>query len=244
MWRHSCRHWAVATPPPRAIRAGFLCGSSRASSAPSAEEIVQQAARGALVIPGMRVYPQLLPPIRIGGSLTKALYQFHALRQQSRRTLRRLADDGGGMRGLHDGTGPVLLDVNSDLLISSPAAAGGHQARPRLPLGNHSAARSRTRFNSAYGSRRSPPLYPDQPVNFCHHGDGARIPKTAEALSLIYLRQQERGQRSPDARCALHPGSARSRSTISGKSRCDHFVQSPSRLLAGRRSTIITSLAH
>jgi len=43
---------------------------------PSADEMIQQLRPLAVSIPGIKVYFQNLPPIRIGGQLTKSLYQF------------------------------------------------------------------------------------------------------------------------------------------------------------------------
>ncbi|HEX5177148.1 MAG TPA: efflux RND transporter permease subunit, partial [Chthoniobacteraceae bacterium] len=46
------------------------------SQRPSAEEIIKEMRPKLAQIPGLRVFPQVLPSIRIGGSLTKSLYQF------------------------------------------------------------------------------------------------------------------------------------------------------------------------
>jgi HAE1 family hydrophobic/amphiphilic exporter-1 len=82
---------------------------------PGAAEIVQQLRPQLAGIPGLKAYPQLLPTIRIGGQLTKALYQY-TLQDADQQTLYRWA--------------PVLLermaklpglqDVNTDLQIASP----------------------------------------------------------------------------------------------------------------------------
>src|SRR5262249_50308255 len=53
----------------------FMRLNPREERAPAAQ-IVQELRQQLSVIPGLRVYPQMLPPIRLGGSLTKALYQF------------------------------------------------------------------------------------------------------------------------------------------------------------------------
>src|SRR5262249_45317822 len=44
------------------------------SERPPAEQIIQQMRPQFAVVPGMNVYPQILPTIRIGGQLTKGLY--------------------------------------------------------------------------------------------------------------------------------------------------------------------------
>ncbi len=46
------------------------------SKRPPAEQIVQDLRPQFAGIPGMKVYPQILPTIRLGGMLTKGLYQY------------------------------------------------------------------------------------------------------------------------------------------------------------------------
>ena len=85
------------------------------SKRPPAEQIVQDLRPQFAGIPGMRVYPQILPTIRLGGMLTKGLYQYTLqspdigelykyapLLQEKMRTI------------------PGLIDVNSDLQIKNP----------------------------------------------------------------------------------------------------------------------------
>src|SRR5437763_15893167 len=43
---------------------------------PPADKIIEDLRPKLATVPGPRVYPQNLPTIRIGGSLTKALYQY------------------------------------------------------------------------------------------------------------------------------------------------------------------------
>ena len=46
------------------------------SERPGVAEIIQDLRRKFATLPDIKVYPQILPTIRIGGQLTKALYQF------------------------------------------------------------------------------------------------------------------------------------------------------------------------
>src|SRR5262249_34834772 len=82
---------------------------------PHAEKIIERLRPKLATVPGIRVYPQIIPAIRLGGQLPHAVYQY---------TLQ--APDTGGlyrwapilfdrMRQL-----PGLQDVNTDLQISSP----------------------------------------------------------------------------------------------------------------------------
>src|SRR5262249_57429777 len=43
---------------------------------PHAEKIIERLRPKLATVPGIRVYPQILPTIRIGGQLTKAVYQY------------------------------------------------------------------------------------------------------------------------------------------------------------------------
>jgi HAE1 family hydrophobic/amphiphilic exporter-1 len=82
---------------------------------PPAEVIVQQLRRQFARLPNLRVYPQLLPTIRIGGQLTKALYQFTLTDTDTRELYHWAPIISDRMRTL-----PGLQDVNTDLQIASP----------------------------------------------------------------------------------------------------------------------------
>jgi HAE1 family hydrophobic/amphiphilic exporter-1 len=80
-----------------------------------ADQLIADLRPKVATVPGMRVYPQILPTIRIGGQLTKAVYQYtlqdadlQELYQWAPRLYERLRDL------------PALQDVNTDLQITSP----------------------------------------------------------------------------------------------------------------------------
>ena len=82
---------------------------------PHAEQIIQQL-RGQLAdVSGIRVYPQLLPLIRIGGQLTKATYQYTLQAPDTQELYHWAPVLFDRLRGL-----PGLQDVNTDLQITSP----------------------------------------------------------------------------------------------------------------------------
>ncbi|HXI21297.1 MAG TPA: efflux RND transporter permease subunit, partial [Gemmatimonadales bacterium] len=86
-----------------------------ASQRPPADDIVQDLRRKLTGIPGINVYPQVLPTIRIGGQLTKGQYQY-TLQDADLTTLYHWAPIMfDRMKGL-----PGFLDVNMDLQIKSP----------------------------------------------------------------------------------------------------------------------------
>jgi len=82
---------------------------------PSAEEIIQQLRPPLGSIPGIRVYPQILPQIRIGGMLTKGLYQYTLQSPDTGELYHYAPLLQEQMRSI-----PGLVDVNSDLQIKNP----------------------------------------------------------------------------------------------------------------------------
>ena len=83
----------------------------------SADQIIQQLRPGLAQIPGIRVYPQNLPPIRLGGALTRAQYQFTLQASDTKDLYLAAPLLEEKMRGI-----PGLQDVNSDLQLRNPTA--------------------------------------------------------------------------------------------------------------------------
>ncbi len=82
---------------------------------PSADEIIQQLRREFVKIPGIAAYPQMLPPIRIGGQLTKAQYQFTLQGPDTAELYASAPKLEAELRKM-----PELQDINSDLYIKNP----------------------------------------------------------------------------------------------------------------------------
>ncbi|HEU5197738.1 MAG TPA: efflux RND transporter permease subunit [Methylomirabilota bacterium] len=104
-------------------------------------------------VPGIRVYPQVLPTIRIGGQLTKAVYQYtlqdadlQELYQWAPRLFER-------MREL-----PGLQDVNSDLQITSPQIVLDIDRDKASALGV-TADQIEGALGAAYGSKQVSTIY-------------------------------------------------------------------------------------
>jgi HAE1 family hydrophobic/amphiphilic exporter-1 len=123
------------------------------SQRPPAEEIIQQLRPKLATIPGIRVYPQILPTIRVGGMLTKGLYQltlqspditelyhYAPLLQDKMRTI------------------PGLVDVNSDLMIKNPQVNVAIKRDKAATLGV-SAQQIEDALYYAYGSRQISTIY-------------------------------------------------------------------------------------
>jgi HAE1 family hydrophobic/amphiphilic exporter-1 len=85
------------------------------SQRPSIEEVIAELRPKLAVVPGMVVYLQNNPAIRIGGLLTKSSYQFTLQSPNIEDLYTSSSDLLEKMRKL-----PGLVDVNSDLLIKNP----------------------------------------------------------------------------------------------------------------------------
>ncbi|MFI5357633.1 MAG: efflux RND transporter permease subunit, partial [Opitutales bacterium] len=165
---------------------------------PSAEVVVQQLRQQLSVIPGLKCYPQLLPPIRIGGTLTKAQYQFtlfgsnlnelYAASQQMEAKLR---------------TVPDLQDVNSDLLISNPQLRVDIKRDRAAALGI-TPAQIEDALYSAYGSRQVSTIYTPTNQYYVIMEMAPDFQLTPEALSLLYLRSSTGGSVPLEAVATLH----------------------------------------
>jgi HAE1 family hydrophobic/amphiphilic exporter-1 len=83
----------------------------------SVDEIIQQLRVKFAQIPGLRVYPQNLPPIRLGGVLTRAQYQFTLQASDTKDLFASAPLLEERLRGLRG-----LQDVNSDLQLRNPTA--------------------------------------------------------------------------------------------------------------------------
>jgi HAE1 family hydrophobic/amphiphilic exporter-1 len=104
-------------------------------------------------VPGIRVYPQVLPTIRIGGQLTKAVYQY-TLQDADLQELYHWAPQlYDRLRQL-----PGLQDVNTDLQITSPQIVVDIDRNKAAALGV-TAEQIESALGAAYGSRQVSTIY-------------------------------------------------------------------------------------
>ncbi len=82
---------------------------------PHVDEVIQQLRPKVAVVPGLRAFMQNLPPIRIGGQLTKSLYQFTLQSPDTGELYKYASQLESRLKGLKE-----LQDVTSDMLISNP----------------------------------------------------------------------------------------------------------------------------
>jgi HAE1 family hydrophobic/amphiphilic exporter-1 len=152
------------------------------SERPSAEEIVQDL-RGKLNgVPGINVYPQILPTIRIGGQLTKGLFQY-TLQDTDTQVLYRWAPVlYDKIRGL-----PGFLDVNSDLQITSPQVLVEIDRDKASAMGV-TADQIESALNNAYGAPQVSTIYTPTNQYWVMMELLPEYQRDPAALSMLYIR--------------------------------------------------------
>jgi hydrophobic/amphiphilic exporter-1 (mainly G- bacteria), HAE1 family len=131
----------------------FMHLKPRNERALSADEVMNELRPKLAGIPGMRVYLQNPPPIRIGGQFTKAQYQF-TLQDPDTKELYRVAPQlEQKMRGLAS-----MQDVNSDLQLKNPQVQVTIDRDKASALGVTPNA-VETALYTAYGSRQISTIY-------------------------------------------------------------------------------------
>jgi HAE1 family hydrophobic/amphiphilic exporter-1 len=120
---------------------------------PSAQRIIEELRPKLASVPGIRAFPQILPPIRIGGQLTKSHYQL-TLQAADTDELYRVAPAlEAKLREL-----PGLLDVTSDLQIKNPQVELQIDRDRATALGV-TAQQIEDALYTAYGTRQVSTIY-------------------------------------------------------------------------------------
>ena len=133
----------------------FMKLKPRAERELSASEIIQELRPKLATIPGFSVYLQNPPLIRIGGQLTKALYQFSLQDTDTRELYQWTPVLMNKMAAL-----PEFQDVTSDLQIANPQINVEIDRDKASALGVTAEQIERALF-SAYGSRQVSTIYTD-----------------------------------------------------------------------------------
>jgi HAE1 family hydrophobic/amphiphilic exporter-1 len=123
------------------------------SQRPGVEAVIGQLRPQLATIPGLRVFLQVLPPIRIGGMLTKSQYQL-TLQSPDPNELYRYAPALEEKMRL----APGLIDVTSDLQIKNPQVTVAINRDKAAALGV-SAQQIEDGLYYAYGSRQISTIY-------------------------------------------------------------------------------------
>ena len=137
---------------------------------PHVDKIIEELRPKLMQIPGINVYLQNLPPIRIGGQLTKSQYQFTLQSPDTNELYQNAPKLEQRLRGL-----PQLQDVTSDLQIKNPQVTVNidRDKAAALNVDPRSAGR-----RALQRLRVAPDLHhlrAQQPIQ-SHHGAGAAIP--------------------------------------------------------------------
>jgi HAE1 family hydrophobic/amphiphilic exporter-1 len=153
-----------------------------ASERGTADEIVQDLRKKLSGIPGMNVYPQVLPTIRIGGNLTKGQYQY-TMQDADLQTLYTSApimyDRMKALAG--------LLDVNSDLQITSPQVLVEIDREKASALGV-TAVQVENALNDAYGAPQVSTIYTPTNQYWVMMELLPQYQRDPAALSMLYIR--------------------------------------------------------
>jgi HAE1 family hydrophobic/amphiphilic exporter-1 len=103
--------------PNAAANAGrvFMRLKPRSERKLSADEVIQELRKKTAGVIGIRIFMQNLPPIRIGGTLTKSQYQYTLQGSDTNELYKAAPELEAKLRAI-----PQLQDVTSDLLIKNP----------------------------------------------------------------------------------------------------------------------------
>jgi hydrophobe/amphiphile efflux-1 (HAE1) family protein len=154
------------------------------SERPAIDVIMADLRKKLSVVPGLRAYPQVPPAIRIGGQLTKALYQFTLTGSDLDELYTASAALEQKFRAI-----PELTDVNSDLQITSPQLHVDIQRDRAATLGI-TPAQIEDALYSAFGTRQVSTIYTPTNQYYVIMEVAPEFQRDASALSLIYLRSQ------------------------------------------------------
>ncbi len=149
---------------------------------PPVNVVLDQLRNQLSVIPGLRSYPQVPPAIRIGGTLTKSLYQFalygsdlnqlYAIAQRVEAKFRTL---------------PQLADVNTDLQITSPQLRVDIR-RDRAAVLGITPQQIEDALYSAFGTRQVSTIYTPTNQYYVIMEVAPEFQHDAAALALLYVR--------------------------------------------------------
>jgi HAE1 family hydrophobic/amphiphilic exporter-1 len=170
------------------------------SERPPVDQLIADLRGKLAAVPGIRVYPQVLPTIRIGGQLTKAVYQY-TLQDADLQELYHWAPIlFEKLRGL-----PGLQDVNSDLQITSPQVVVNIDRDKAAVLGV-TADQIESALGAAYGSRQVSTIYTPSNQYWVMLEVDPKDQRDPTALSRLYVRSSS-GRLVPlDAVATMTPG--------------------------------------
>jgi HAE1 family hydrophobic/amphiphilic exporter-1 len=179
----------------------------------SVDQVIQELRPKLASVPGIRAFPQNPPPIRIGGQLSKSLYQLTLQSPDTDELYRRASELEAKLREV-----PGLQDVTSDLQITNPQINVRIDRDHALALGV-TAQQVEDALYTAFGNRWISTIYaPNNEYRVIMELE-PEYQRDATDLSLLYIRS---------ARGALVPLEAVARLTRSlGPLTVNHLGQLP-----------------
>jgi len=146
------------------------------------DQVIQELRPKLATVPGIKVYPQNLPTIRIGGQLTKALYQYTLQDADLQRLYHWAPILYERVRAL-----PGFQDVNSDLQITSPQVVVEILRDKATALGV-TADQIESALYNAYGSRQVSTIYTPSNEYWVIMEVEPRFQRDPDVLSMLYIR--------------------------------------------------------
>ncbi len=150
----------------------------------SADQIIRDLSPKLATIAGMRVYLVNPPPIRIGGRVTKSLYQF-TLQSPDMKTL----NDAATRLEARLRSVPDLVNVTTDLQMSNPQVAVQINRDRAAALGVTAEQVEQALFD-AYGSGQVSTIYTPTNQYWVEMELLPEFQQDLSALSLLYIRSQ------------------------------------------------------
>jgi HAE1 family hydrophobic/amphiphilic exporter-1 len=148
----------------------------------SADQIIQELRPKVSTVPGIMMFMQNLPSIRIGGTLTKSQYQYTLQSPDTDELYRSATELEGKLKTL-----PQLQDVTSDLQIKSPQVNVVIDRDKASALGL-TAGQIEDALYYAYGSRQVSTIYaPNNQYQVILELE-PRYQHDPDALSMLYIR--------------------------------------------------------
>ena len=147
-----------------------------------ADAIIQQLRPKLTSIPGMKVYLQNVPPIRIGGKVTKSEYQYTLQDADTDELYRWAPILEARLKAL-----PDFLDVTSDLQITNPTVRVDID-RDRASVLGVTAEQVEDTLYSAFGARQVSTIYTPANQYWVILELAPQFQDSPEALSMLYIR--------------------------------------------------------
>jgi HAE1 family hydrophobic/amphiphilic exporter-1 len=146
------------------------------------EQIMERLRPRLNAVPGIRTYLQNPPLIRIGGMMTRSVYQYALQSPDIQELYRASADFEKRMRDV-----PGLTDVNSDLQISSPMATLEID-RDRASALGVTAGQVEDALYDAYGAREVSNIYTDTDTYYVIMELMPKYQRDPNSLNMLYVR--------------------------------------------------------